>query len=322
MGVGLVVCFGALFAMLNYVQVLRADDLNAHPGNSRALERDFDQPRGSIVTRDGFLLAQSVASDDDYEFQRIYPEGELFGHVTGHFGLEVQSSGLERQYNDVLAGATIEQQFTSFRDLFVERDTTGNLTLSLRRDVQAAARDALGGRRGSVVVIVPQTGEILALWSFPSYDPNLLADHDDDAASATFAALEENPGRPLLAKSYRERFFPGSTFKVVTGSSAVDFGLATLSDPDFPAPVPTRHPAPHDPSPTSVVPPAAAICSPSSGCPATPGSPSLGPRSSDPTGWSRPPSSTASTRLRPSIFPIRPSRSCLPTSEPRWTTTG
>ncbi len=234
LGMGLTVCFAALFAMLNYVQVIEADDLNHHDGNTRALVRDFDQPRGSIVTSDGFLLAQSIASDDRYELQRIYPEADLFAHVTGHFGLEVQSSGLERQYNDVLAGATIEQRFASFRDLLVDRDTTANLTLSLRRDVQAAARDALGGRKGAVVVVQPQTGEVIALWSYPSYDPNLLADHDDEAAAAAFAVLDANPDKPLLARSYRDRYFPGSTFKAVTGSAAVDHGVATLVDPVFP----------------------------------------------------------------------------------------
>ncbi len=261
LGVGLVVCFGALFLMLNYVQVLRADDLNEHPGNSRALVRDFDQPRGSIVTRDGFLLAQSINSDDQYEFQRIYPEGELFGHVTGHFGLEVQASGLERQYNDVLAGATIEQQFTSFRDLFVERDTTANLTLSLRRDVQEAAQVALGGRRGSVVVIEPQSGEVLALWSFPSYDPNLLADHDDDAACGRV----RRPGRGSgpapagqeLPRALLPRLHVQGGHRILRGRLRPGHAVRSRLPPGRPR-TPLRARA--DPSPTSATPRAAATC--------------------------------------------------------------
>ena len=155
----LLVCYVAIFAQLNYIQVFRADSLNEHPENNRLILRDFTRPRGTISTAEGKVIARSVPSDDEFERQREYPEGDLFAHLTGFFSFSFGADGLEREYNDELAGQTAEQELRSFADLFVDKERTGNLTLSVRDDLQRLARDQLGGRRGSVVVIDPQTGK-------------------------------------------------------------------------------------------------------------------------------------------------------------------
>ena len=169
------------------------------------------------------------------------PTGELFGHVTGFFSLEFGAEGLERSYNDELAGQTAEQELRSFADLFVDKERTGNLTLTMREDLQALARDQLGQRQGSVVVIDPRTGEVLAMWSYPSYDPNVLSSHDFDGAQQARDLLLslDDPNNafdrsPLAPASYRERFFPGSTFKVVTGATGVQAGVVTAEEPVYP----------------------------------------------------------------------------------------
>jgi penicillin-binding protein A len=234
LGLFLTACYVALFVRINMLQVFQADDLQHKPGNNRAAEREFAKPRGTISTADGVLLAQSVETTDRYQLQRTYPTGDLFGHITGYFSLTLGKSGVERTYDSELQGDDLGISLQTLNDFFVDEDRIGNLTLTLRNDVQQAARDQLGEREGSVVVLDPRTGAILALWSYPSYDPNKLALHDTAAATVNATALDQNPEKPRLARTYQERFAPGSTFKIVTASAGIENGAVTPDSPDYP----------------------------------------------------------------------------------------
>ena len=235
LGIGLMACFLVLFVQLNRLTVFQAAQLNDNPVNTREILRDFTQPRGSITTADGVVIAESVPSNDRFELQRRYPEGDLFAHVTGYYSFTLGSAGVERTYNDELAGRTLDISLQDLSDLFVDKDRVGDLTLSVRADLQRIARDQLGPREGSVVALDPRTGEILALVSFPSYDPNLLADHDTEAATFAAQVLDGSPDKPRLARSYQDRFFPGSTFKVVTATAGIEGGGVSADEPRYPS---------------------------------------------------------------------------------------
>lgn len=236
LGIGLMLCFLVLFVQLNRITVFQAEELRDHPLNNRSILRDFDAPRGTIVTADEVVLAVSEPTPEGSRFERIrrYPQGDLFAHVVGFFSLNLGATGVEDSYNSELAGRTLELSFRSLDDLFVDRERVGDLRLSLRADVQGLARDQLGERPGSVVAIDPRTGELLALWSWPSYDPNVLAGHDFGLANDAYTLLQADERNPLLAKSYRERFFPGSTFKVVTAAAGVESGQIREQEPVYP----------------------------------------------------------------------------------------
>ncbi|HEY4375835.1 MAG TPA: penicillin-binding protein 2, partial [Acidimicrobiales bacterium] len=114
---------------------------------------------------------------------------------------------------------------------------TGNITLTIRSDLQALAQKELAGRDGSVVMLDPKTGAVLALYSYPDFDPNLLSHHPQlkgDPSAAAKALLEADTNQPLLARAYRQIFFPGSTFKLVTGSVGVQTGAVTETTPSYP----------------------------------------------------------------------------------------
>ena len=226
LGVALMALFVALFAQLNYVQVVRADKLNKDPRNTRAATRDFARARGFIQTADGAVLARSVPVDDVFKRQRQYPEKELFAHITGYFSFTFGTSGVEQTYNDELAGRDVNVQLRRPGDLGKlltgGDEATGNITLTLTKQAQLAARDALGNRRGSVVALDPKSGAVLALWSFPSYDPEPLSAHSQEVVRDTWQRLQTDPNRPLLPRAYRETYAPGSTFKVVTAAAALD----------------------------------------------------------------------------------------------------
>ncbi|MDH3754151.1 MAG: penicillin-binding protein 2, partial [Acidimicrobiia bacterium] len=219
----------------NWLQVYGADRLEENPNNTRAIIRDFGRERGIIATADGVVVARSLEVDDDLERERQYPEGDLYGHVTGHFAFNLGATGVEDTYNDLLAGQTDQQKYGDLGALLTGEDTTGNLTLTIRDDVQRVARDALGERKGSVVVVDPRDGSIIAMWSFPSYDPNTLSTVDLAAADAAWQRLRaEDPASPDLPKTYRRSFPPGSTFKVVTASAGLGSDIVTPSDPVLP----------------------------------------------------------------------------------------
>ncbi|HEX8804740.1 MAG TPA: penicillin-binding protein 2 [Acidimicrobiales bacterium] len=234
LGLFFAVIYVALFVRVNQLTVFQAEELQDKPGNNRAVERDFSRPRGSMTTADGVVIAESVPSDDRFELQRVYPQGELFAHVTGYFSLALSSSGLEDTYNDELYGRDHDLDLRDISDLFVRHEQIGDLTLNIRADVQQAARDALGDRQGSVVALNPQTGDVLALWSNPTYDPNALANHDNRAATAAAQALDADPEKPRLSRAYQELFPPGSTFKIVTSTAGVERGGVTQDQPVYP----------------------------------------------------------------------------------------
>jgi peptidoglycan glycosyltransferase len=233
LGITMLVLFGALFVQLNVIQVIRADTYNDNPNNTRAIVRDFSRPRGQIIAADGTVLARSVPSEGRFERQREYPEGELFAQVTGYFSFAAGADGVEQTYNDVLAGRTSESA-DGLGDLLLGGPRTADVSLAIPTEVQRAARDALGPTRGSVVALDPRDGSILALWSFPSYDPALLSSVDIEAAQAARDRLLADEANPLLPASYRETFFPGSTFKVVTAAAGLSSGEVTVESPSYP----------------------------------------------------------------------------------------
>ena len=234
LGIGLIACYVILFAQLNWLQVVKADDYNKDPRNDREVVRDFTRPRGSILTADGVVIAQSVPSNDRYKLLRSYPTGELFAGVGGYFSLAFGFQGLEQQYNDVLAGQTAQQQLRGWANLFNDKVNTGDVITTLRSDIQQLAKDALGEREGSVVVSDPRTGAILAMWSWPTFDPNQIATHDFDAAKTARELYLANPAKPLLMNAYQERYMPGSTFKIITATAALGSGQFDVNS-NFPA---------------------------------------------------------------------------------------
>jgi peptidoglycan glycosyltransferase len=226
-GVAVTVLVLVLVAQLTYLQIVDADNLENDPRNVRAALRDANRPRGPIVTADGVVLARSIEVDDgtEFKFQREYPEGGLFSQVVGYQSFVFGNTGVEKTYNDELVGRDAELQLESLPDLLSGEEATGTVVLSLRADVQRAAADALGGQRGSVVAVDTVTGKILAMYSNPTYDPTPFAGHDTQAVTAYGKLLSEDPNKPDLPRAYRERYAPGSTYKVVTASVGIDTGV-------------------------------------------------------------------------------------------------
>ena len=220
LGAGLLVLFCLLFLQLNRLQIVDAEKLANAPGNTRKAVKDFSRDRGVIQTADGVVLAQSVPVDDAFKRQRQYPEKDLFAHLTGYFSFTYGAEGLERTYNDELAGRTT--RLRNVRDILSDRVRTNNVTITATKKLQQVAAQALGNRKGAVVALDPTTGAILALWSFPSFDPNPLAGHQSAAVQSAWQALNTDPAKPLLPRAYRERYAPGSTFKVVTSAAVLE----------------------------------------------------------------------------------------------------
>jgi peptidoglycan glycosyltransferase len=220
LGLGLVVLFVVLFLQLNNLQVLQASKLSNASGNIRKVLDDFSRPRGVIQTADGVVVARSTPTNDVYKFQRQYPEGPLFAQITGYFSFVYGSSGVEQTYSSQLAGRSIPLQHLS--DLLTTRTNADDVTLTISNQLQQVAANALGPRSGSVVVLNPTNGSVLAMYSNPTFDPNPLSSHDQNTQRNAWNLYQLDPNQPMLPRAYRRGYAPGSTFKVVTASASLD----------------------------------------------------------------------------------------------------
>jgi penicillin-binding protein A len=234
LGIAIVVLFVLVFGQLSYVQVFAADDIKAHPANfSRQLIAEYDVERGRMYTRDGLLLAESVPNPDQrsrYRYVRRYPQGDLYGLITGYYSRIFGSSALERSMNQYLSGESPELAISTFTDLLLGRPKRGgSLFLTIDSNLQEVARQALGTNRGAVVALDPSNGDVLAMWATPGFDPNVLARGSDPQIREAWKRLNADPDKPLVAKSHQELYLPGSSFKIVTAAAALEAGFGTQS---------------------------------------------------------------------------------------------
>ncbi len=238
MALTIVLLFGALFINLNYLQVVRADDLASDSANARRLVAEYDSERGRILSGRGpdtRPVAESVETRDELKFLRQYDSGPLYAHVTGFSSPIFGRSEIERAFDDELTGNAPEAFARNLADLLAGRERAGDAVhTTVRDEVQQAARDALGELEGAVVALAPATGEILALWSSPTYDPNDLASHDPKEVRESWRRLNDDASKPLLNRALRESYPPGSTFKLVTAAAALESGVSP--DQTFPDP--------------------------------------------------------------------------------------
>jgi peptidoglycan glycosyltransferase len=217
------VLYALLFGFTSYWSVFDADNLEANTANKRPLLEEEQIHRGDILAHDErTVIARSnpQGSGGDRIFVRTYPEGDLYGNPVGYSFVQRGRVGTELAHNDELVGNKTE--FLSILDELRGHQQEGNtLVSSIDAEAQQTALDALDGQKGSVVAIVPDTGEIRAMVSLPTYDPNDVED------SASFQKLNADPDAPLFNRATQAGYQPGSTMKVVTATAALDSGEFT-----------------------------------------------------------------------------------------------
>lgn len=218
--------FGLVFLRLNWLQLFRAEQLAGNPRNVRLLLKEYALERGAVLSADGQTLAQSQPTpEEDLKFLRTYPSGPLFAHVVGYYSVVFGRDRLERTYNKALTGSGGVVTMQDLGDRLLGRGEKGDtLVMSIDSRVQAAATEALGRRKGAVVALDPLNGQVLAMASFPSFDPNPVSSHDPKAIRDAWKALQEDPNKPLLNRAASESYPPGSTFKAVTAAAALEHG--------------------------------------------------------------------------------------------------
>jgi peptidoglycan glycosyltransferase len=233
--ISVLVLFTLLIINVNYIQVVRSDELRTDPGNTRVLSEEYDRERGSIVVA-GTEVATSVATEDRLTYLRQYPQGELYAPVTGYYSLVYGNAQTERSMNDFLAGNDARLFARRLADLFTGRDPSGgDVVLTLDPAVQEAAMAGLEGVTGAVVALDPTTGAVLGMGSTPTYDPNQLSSHDPQAIRDYWDQLNGADRDPRLNRAIGDNYPPGSVFKVVVSAAARASGEYT-PDTVIPAP--------------------------------------------------------------------------------------
>jgi peptidoglycan glycosyltransferase len=233
-----IVLFSLLFLNLNWVQFVQYDYYKNNPFNHRVTVEEYSRPRGSILAGSK-TLAESVATkDEELKYQREYPEGDPYAHLTGFQALDVGDGGMEDAQNDILSGNDPRFFVERLSEMFTgEQVAGGNVILTIEPKLQEKAWELLndsGSEVAAVAAVDPRNGQILAQVSTPSYDPNVLADHDSEKAQAAWNELNaEGSGNPMLDRATNDVFPPGSTMKIITAAVALENGMSP--DTEVPA---------------------------------------------------------------------------------------
>ncbi|GAA3067492.1 penicillin-binding transpeptidase domain-containing protein [Streptomyces roseofulvus] len=218
----------ALLLRDNWLQFVRADELNSHADNKRVQIERYATERGNIIV-DGKPITGSVDSGGTYyKYKRTYVNGPMWAPVTGYASQVYDANFIEKIEDGILTGNDDRLFFDRTLAMFTgEKKKGGDVVTTLNGAAQKAAFEGLGKNTGAVVAIEPSTGKILAMASTPSYDPSTIAGSNDEKA---WVSLNESKAKPMQNRALREIYPPGSVFKVVTAAAALEAGKVTDID--------------------------------------------------------------------------------------------
>ncbi|HEY4451851.1 MAG TPA: penicillin-binding protein 2 [Solirubrobacteraceae bacterium] len=212
--------FALLVAFTSRWTVFEASSLRNNSLNARLLLEQQRIDRGPIVAADGTVLARSVRRREA-TYERTYPLGGEFAQAIGYYFTTLGSTGLERYRNPQLTGQTASKLQSILDQLQGKQPAGEKVITTLDPRAQRVADAALAGHKGAVVALEPRSGAVTVMASSPSYDPNSLR------SSAGAASIKTDPSARLINRATQFGYAPGSTFKLVTATAAIDSGAFT-----------------------------------------------------------------------------------------------
>jgi len=237
--IAVLVLFLILLVNVNYLQAVEAPSLANGQLNDRTEYNDSQVQRGNIVTADGVTIAGTKAANNasGFKYQRTYSDGAVYAPVTGYDTIYTAAqapnyaTGVERAENSLLSGTGDQLAFRNFIDMITDKPQKGaTVQVTINAKAQQAAyaglASILAGKTingvqqvGGVVALNPSTGAILAMASYPSYDPDQLTVPETSTVNALLTKLTRANPSPLLNNASQTTLPPGSTFKIVTTST-------------------------------------------------------------------------------------------------------
>ncbi|MEX1158443.1 MAG: penicillin-binding transpeptidase domain-containing protein, partial [Thermomicrobiales bacterium] len=240
-----VVCFTLVSLQLVRVQIVESSRITSRvaeapngeiASNPRERLRSLELQRGRIFDSEGRLLADTVQREDG-TYARSWPEPTT-GPLIGYYSPQIYGlTNLEAEYDEYLSGRDGGNPAEEWLNGILHKQQPGyDLELTIDLDLQKLASELLDGRAGAVVLMDAETGEMLAMFGAPVFDPNRLyanlgqqTDEEIAAIEAYWAELNAHPDDPLVFRPTDGLYNPGSTFKSVTASAIVDSGEATAA---------------------------------------------------------------------------------------------
>jgi penicillin-binding protein A len=216
---------GVLVVMTTYWQTWASAGLAARQDNAIRRVADFSIDRGLIFS---FEPRKRLARNREREvdgktlYFRRYPYGSLAAHVVGYSTVARSRTGLERSLNDYLTASNANLSTLVDRTVDELRGRTvrgNNVVTNIDLAAQELAQEQLGTNCGAVVALDPRTGKVLVMAASPSFDPNLVEEHYGRISRITANCT---PAAPLLNRASAGLFIPGSSFKVITASAALE----------------------------------------------------------------------------------------------------
>ena len=212
--VGFCLIFISLIIYMSYFQIFKAQAVKNNSYNKRLWINEESILRGSIIDRNGKTLVYSEKRDDLYI--RHYEYGRLYSHVIGYSHRQYGKSGLELHYNNALLNINENSAINEIKNIVLPSTEGNSIKLTIDHELQEKTRSLLEGKKGSVVAMNPETGEIYAMVSLPDFDVSNLNEE--------WKNISEDISSPLINRATQGLYAPGSTLKVITTIAAIKSG--------------------------------------------------------------------------------------------------
>jgi peptidoglycan glycosyltransferase len=232
----------ALLCRATWVQFYEGRALADNKENRRKAIEQYAYPLGDIIVAGEAITGSERTEHSDLAYKRTYRDGALYAPVTGYSSHVYGANLLEGVYQDVLDGTAVELR-SPLDTMTGKRGEPGDVVTTIDPDVQRAAFEGLGDKKGAAIALEPATGRVLGMVSTPSYDPSRISGSGSSDARA-WAGLNEKAEKgaeadePLVNRAIRKPLAPGSTFKLVVAAAALENGLYDSVDERTKSPSP------------------------------------------------------------------------------------